>query len=129
MQVVDASCLVELVTDGEAAGRVRAALDAEDLFAAPHVVDVEVLGVVRRDHQRGILDRTEARLAIERLQAWPGERFGHTLLLPRAWELRDTVRGWDAMYVALAEVLDGRLVTLDERLASATGPRCRIVVP
>ncbi len=124
MQIVDASCLVELVTDGEAAGRVRDALDADDLFAAPHIVDVEVLGVVRRDHRRGVLDRTEARLAIERLQAWPGERFGHTLLLDRAWELRDTVRGWDAMYVALAEALAGRLITLDRRLAAATGPRC-----
>lgn len=129
MQIVDASCLVELVTDGEAAGRVRAALDPQDLFAAPHVIDVEVLGVVRRDHRRGLLDRTEARLAIERLQAWPGERFGHTLLLPRAWALRDTLRGWDAMYVALAEALDGRLVTLDQRLAAASGPRCPIVVP
>ena len=129
MQVVDASCLVELVTDGEAAPRVRAALNPEDLFAAPHVVEVEVLGVVRRDHQRGLLDRTESRIAIERLQAWPGERFGHTLLLPRAWELRDTIRGWDAMYVALAEALDGTLFTLDRRLAAASGPRCRIVVP
>ena len=129
MQIVDASCLVELVTDGEAARRVRRALDPEDLFAAPHIVDVEVLGVVRRDHRRGILDRTEARLALERLQAWPAERFGHTLLLGRAWELRDTVRGWDAMYVALAEALDGSLITLDRRLAAAAGPRCPIVVP
>jgi len=40
---------------------------------------------------------------VEDLAAWPGERFGHRLLLDRAWELRDAVRGWDAMYVALAE--------------------------
>ncbi|MEJ5256123.1 MAG: hypothetical protein WHS89_12305 [Acidimicrobiales bacterium] len=30
-----------------------------------------------------------------------------------------TSRGWDAFYVALAEVLDARLLTLDERLARA----------
>ena len=129
MQILDASCLVELVTDGDAAGRVRAALDPAGLFAAPHIVDVEVLGVVRRDHRRGLLDRTEARLALERLQAWPAERFGHTLLLDRAWQLRDAVRSWDAMYVALAEALGGTLVTLDRRLAAASGPRCPIVVP
>jgi predicted nucleic acid-binding protein len=47
----------------------------------------------------------------------------------RAWELRATVRGWDAMYVALAEVLDAALITTDRRLAAATGPRCRIDLP
>ena len=57
---------------------------------------------------------------------WPGERFGHRPLLARAWELRDTVRGWDAMYVALAEALDAVLVTTDDRLAATTGPTCTI---
>ena len=56
----------------------------------------------------------------------PGERFGHRALLERAWELRATVRGWDAMYVTLAEVLEVPLITLDGRLARATGPRCVI---
>jgi predicted nucleic acid-binding protein len=49
-------------------------------------------------------------------------------LLERAWELRDTVRSWDALYVALAEALDATLLTLDERLARADGPRCTIDV-
>jgi predicted nucleic acid-binding protein len=40
--------------------------------------------------------------------------------------LRHGVRGWDAAYVALAEILDATLVTLDRRLARATGLRCRI---
>ena len=89
-------------------------------------MDVEVFGVVRREHRRGRLDRTEAMQAIEDLEAWPGERCGHRLLLSRAWGLRDTVRGWDAMYVPLAEALDAVLVTTDRRLAAATGPTCRI---
>jgi len=38
------------------------------------------------------------------------------------------VRGWDAAYVALAEVLDATLLTLDRRLAEASGPRCRIEI-
>ena len=38
----------------------------------------------------------------------------------------DTVRGWDAMYVALAEALDAVLVTTDGRLAAASGATCRI---
>jgi predicted nucleic acid-binding protein len=72
------------------------------------------------------IDETTAVLAVEDLSLWPGERFGHRALLERAWELRATIRGWDAMYVALAEVLDAPLITLDGRLAKATGPHCLI---
>ncbi|MFN8173877.1 MAG: PIN domain-containing protein [Solirubrobacteraceae bacterium] len=126
MLVVDASCLCEVLIGTPGAEAVRDRLAAEEDQAAPHVVDVEVLGVVRREHMRGRLDRTAAAQAIEDLEAWPGERFGHRLLLARAWELRDTVRGPDAMYVALAEALDAVLLTTDRRLAAATGPRCEI---
>ncbi len=42
--------------------------------------------------------------------------------------MRDTVRGWDAMYVALAEALGAIFVTTDGRLAAATGPTCPIEV-
>ena len=38
----------------------------------------------------------------------------------------DTVRGWDAMYVALAEALGAVLLTTDRRFAAASGPTCRI---
>ena len=62
------------------------------------------------------------------LRDWPGERFDHRLLLDRAWDLRDNIRSWDALYVALAEVLGATLVTRDGRLASATGPVCAIEV-
>jgi predicted nucleic acid-binding protein len=101
-------------------------VDASCLCEAPHIVDVEVFGFLRREHLSGRLDRTAATQAVEDLAAWPGERFGHRLLLDRAWELRDTVRGWDAMYVALAEALDAALITTDRRLAAAVGPVCRI---
>ncbi len=128
MLIVDASCLYEALIGGAAEEEVNWRLAADPDHAAPHVVDVEVLGVVRREHMLGRLDRTEANQAIEDLEAWPGERFGHRLLLARAWELRETVRGWDAMYVALAEALDATLLTSDGRLASAAGPACRIEV-
>jgi len=128
MLVVDASCLYELVVGSEGAEAVRLRLAADVDHAAPHIVDVEVFGVVRREHLRGALDRTAAALAVEALAEWPGERFSHRPLLSRAWELRQTVRGWDAMYVALAEALDAPLLTTDARLAAAHGPTCRIEV-
>lgn len=128
MIVLDASCLYEVVIDTPRAEAVRERLAYEPEQAAPHILDVEVFSLIRRDYLAGTIDETLAALAIDDLRAWPGERFGHRALLERAWELRHGVRGWDAMYVALAEVLDGTLLTLDRRLAAATGPRCRIEV-
>jgi predicted nucleic acid-binding protein len=129
MLVVDASCLFEVVADTPRAGAIAARLAADVDQAAPHVIDVEVMRVVRAQYLRGRLDGTAARQAIADLRDWPGERFGHRWLLERAWQLRDSVRGWDAFYVALAEAFDATLLTMDERLARAHGPACRIDVP
>lgn len=128
MLVVDASVIVEVLVGGLDAAELRVRLGGDGEHAAPHVVDVEAFGVVRREFLGGRLERTAADQAIEDLAAWPAERFDHRLLQPRAWELRDTVRGWDAMYVALAEALGAVLLTRDERLARAVGPQCQIVV-
>jgi predicted nucleic acid-binding protein len=126
MLVVDASCLCEVLIGGPDAEAIRSRLVADPDQAAPHIVDVEVFGVIRREHLGGRLDRTEAAQAVEDLEGWPAERYGHRFLLARAWQLRTAVRGWDAMYVALAEALDATLMTRDRRLAAATGPTCHI---
>ncbi|MGH9304563.1 MAG: type II toxin-antitoxin system VapC family toxin [Acidimicrobiales bacterium] len=129
MLVVDASCLCEVLIGSECAEAVRERLAADIDQAAPHIIDVEVLGFIRREHLRGRLDPTAATQAVEDLHAWPGERFGHRSLLARAWELRDAVRSWDAMYVALAEGLEATLLTTDRRLGRCSGIACRVEVP
>jgi len=126
MLVVDASCVYEVVSSGPRSERIRSRIAREDGLAAPHLIDGEVLGIIRRDHLLGRLDLTAAMQAVRDLSAWPGERFGHLSLLDRAWQLRSSVRTWDALYVALAEALDAPLLTLDGRLARAPGPRCRV---
>ena len=128
MLIVDASCLYEVLADAERSERVRDRLAADPDQGAPHVIDVEVLSIVRRDRMLGRLDATAALQAVEDLRDWPGERFGHRGLLERAWELQETVRAWDAVYVALAEALGATLVTLDARLARASGLGCPIEV-
>ncbi len=125
MLVIDASCLYEVVADAERSEEVRQRMSA-DTDQAPHIVDVEVLGVIRQHHLRGLLDRTAASQAVDDLRDWPGDRYAHRALLGRAWELRATVRSWDAMYVALAEALGATLLTLDSRLAATDGPRCPV---
>ena len=129
MLVVDASALFEVVADAPAAERVRMLMVDDGDLVAPHLVDAEVLSVIQAHHRRGFLDDTAAAQAVHDLQSWPGERWAHGPLLARAWELRANVRGYDAMYVALAEVLGARLLTLDARLQRATGPQCEIIVP
>ena len=129
MLVVDASCLAEVVLAGPDAEPVRGRLAEDPQQAAPHLVDAEVLGVLRRAHLRGELDQTAARQAIEDLESWPATRVDHRPLLERAWQLRGELSAPDALYVALAEALDATLLTLDRRLARAEGPRCRVDVP
>lgn len=126
MLVVDASCLFDVVAATPGADVVRAILREDDDQAAPHLVDAEVLGVIRKHHELGRLDDTAAHQAVMDLRDWPGERFGHRSLLDRAWQLRATVRASDALYVALAEAMDAPLLTADARLAAAAGPRCEI---
>lgn len=128
MLVVDASCVAEVVLAGPDAEPVRGRLAEDPDQAAPHLVDAEVLGVVRRAHLRGALDGTAARHAIEDLQSWPATRVDHRPLLERAWQLRNSVSAPDALYVALAEALNVALLTLDQRLARAEGPRCKFEV-
>ncbi len=48
-------------------------------------------------------------------------RYRHEILLPRLWELRENLTAYDGAYVALAELLDAPLLTLDGRLARSPG--------
>jgi predicted nucleic acid-binding protein len=54
---------------------------------------------------------------------------GYASVADRVWELRRTVTAYDACYVALAELLDAPLATLDVRLARAPGLRCQVITP
>ena len=128
MLVVDASCLYEVVADTASAEMVRRRLALDQDHAAPELVDAEVLSVIRRDLSLARLDPTAAHQAVEDLRAWPGERFGHRSLLERAWELRDRVRTWDGLYVALAEALGATFITRNGRLGRVGGLDCPIEV-
>ena len=129
MLVVDASALFEVVADTPAAERIRDRLARDLDHAAPHLVDAEVLCVIQTHHRLGRLDTTAASQAVDDLRAWPGERWSHRALLDRAWQLRANVRGYDALYVALAEALGATLITLDKRLTTAPGVRCPVDIP
>lgn len=130
MIVTDASAVVlALGQDGPAGEAARERLN-EGGLVAPELLDLEVVSAWRRHEAAGRLDPKRAALARADLQALPAERVSHRLLMERCWELRANVTVYDAVYVALAELLDAPLVTADRKLANTPGIRCRIeVVP
>ena len=128
MLVVDASVLVvALADDGADGDSARAALRRTAL-AAPELIDLGVLSVLRRQLSNGRLDPRRAELALVDLSELRLERAPHRPLLPRCWEPRHDITPYDAAYVALAEALEVELLTADRRLASAPGVRCTITL-
>ncbi len=75
---------------------------------------------------KGRLDPERARRALRELVGLAMDRYPHTALLDRIWELRHNVTPYDATYVALAEYLAAPLLTADLRLANAPGIRCSV---
>jgi predicted nucleic acid-binding protein len=127
MIVLDASAVLELVlvTDAGQLVRERIAPPSETLHA-PHLIDLEVLQVLRRYCSSGVLEPERAKLALEDFRALDLERYGHEPMLDRIWQLRDNMTGYDAAYVALAEALSAPLLTCDARLANAPGHRANV---
>ena len=129
MIVLDASALVELILDTPA-GRLIAAriADAAEGLHTPHLADVEVLQALRRYVREGEIDSDEATVAIEDFRALDLRRHAHESLLNRVWELRDNLTAYDAVYVALAEILDAVLLTCNGPLSRAAGMSVRVAL-
>ena len=127
MIVVDASAVLEALLRTPAAGAVEKRLfEPSQTLHAPHLLDVEVAQVVRRYAANGEIDADRGRLALDDLADLPLRRYPHNFLLPRVWDLRNNFTAYDAIYVALAEVLDAPLLTRDKRLAASPGHHARI---
>jgi predicted nucleic acid-binding protein len=127
--VVDASVLASVVGDDTAVGRrcrgeVRTAGDV----AAPDLVDVETVAVLRKRWLGGTISDRRFATAIADLEAIALDRYPTLPLMRRAYELRANVTAYDAAYIALAEILGCELLTGDERLAQAPGPQCPVRV-
>lgn len=119
MIVVDASAILEVLLGTPAGLRVMERLFAPaETLHAPHLLDLEVVQVLRRYTFAGELSPTRGLEALEDLAELPITRYPHDLLVPRIWELRGNLTAYDAAYVALAEALTAPLVTRDAALAS-----------
>ena len=128
MIVVDASALLEMLLrtpKGDTVERRLFATDAGPLCAS-HLLDIEVVQVLRRLSGAGRIPEARAREALLDLADLPLVRYPHDPLLDRMWQLRANFTAYDAAYVALAESLPAPLLTCDKKLARAGGNRARI---
>ncbi|MDH4305850.1 MAG: type II toxin-antitoxin system VapC family toxin [Acidimicrobiia bacterium] len=126
MLVVDASVIAPVVADAGPDGvRFRQRLHSEQV-AAPDLLRVEVVSVIRRQLHFGNLDVTQAEQAVTDLLDLPITVYPTAPLLLRCWQLRDNLTAYDACYIALAETLGSSLLSADARLSRAPGTRCAI---
>lgn len=127
MIVLDASAVLELLLSTERGERIaRRVADPALALHVPHLLDLEVTQALRRYVRDGDLPPAAAEEAILNLRALDLDRHAHEPLLERVWTLRQNLTAYDAVYVALAEVLDAVLVTCDGALARVPGGRARV---
>lgn len=124
MNIVDAGVVVELLAGGLSPDSL-----GEEELGAPHLIDSEVLHVLRSLVRRHALTTEQGTRALHGFGAMILDRYPADWLRPRMWELRDNLSGYDATYVALTEQIGATaLLTTDARLATAPDLRCRVEV-
>jgi predicted nucleic acid-binding protein len=124
--VVDTSAIVAALVERPQPASLVERLGADGDLHAPHLIDVEIVHVLRRLARRGELPQPRAAAALEDYGELAIVRYPHIMLLERMWELRDNLTAYDAAFVALGEALGVPLITADERLASAAGHRAKV---
>jgi predicted nucleic acid-binding protein len=127
--VCDASAVVAVLLDSGSDGQWATAQLAEaDLFA-PTLLPYECTNVIRRAEFSRAIGADQAAQAHADLLDLAVELWPHDVLATRVWELRANLSGYDAAYVALAEILAAPLVTLDQRILRAPGITCSVSAP
>ena len=129
MIVLDASAAVEWLLVRDAAAAVADRFRDPDIAVhAPSLLGVEVAAALRGLVLARQTTSDRASMALSDLTSADITLHDPTPLLQRAWDLRNNLTPYDAVYVALAEVLDATLVTTDARIARAPGVRAEVDV-
>ena len=127
MIVLDASVVVELLTNGPWADSLRRDLAGRsEPFIVPHLLDVEAVSALRGLVAGRRIDSHRSEQVLTELAALPARPYAHTPLVGRIWELRHNFTAYDAVYIALAEATDSVLYTCDAKLRK--GHRAQVVV-
>jgi predicted nucleic acid-binding protein len=114
--VIDASAMVEALIGQDADAELLDGLAGE--VHAPHLLDVEVLSVLRGLVIGRKLKDDAAEVGREDYFGFTIERHEAQPLADRVWDLRHRFTTYDACYLALAEALSVPLHTCDRKLDS-----------
>jgi predicted nucleic acid-binding protein len=125
--VLDASAAIDWLLRTKAGQRIEERIYARnESLHAPYLLDLEVTQVLRRMVYRREIPDWRADEAITDLLRLRVVLYPHRPLVRRIWQMRQNLTAYDAAYVALAEKLNATLITLDARLASASGHQANI---
>lgn len=126
----DSSILVAVLVDGGPAGQwATGVLEGAGELMAPHLAMFEAANILRRHQLAQLISGDQAAQAHADLLDLPLQLWPYELLAARSWRLRDNMTIYDAAYVALAEMTATPLATLDQRIATAPGTRCPVLIP
>lgn len=127
MIVLDTSAAIELLLALPLSGRVFDEIDQHQWqIAAPQLLIVEVLQVLRRRVAAGVTPLSHAEQAREVLHELNIRYYDHGLLEQRIWQLRENLSAYDAAFISLAEATGAPLLTSDKGLAKAPGHRANV---
>ncbi|MEW5917166.1 MAG: type II toxin-antitoxin system VapC family toxin [Gemmatimonadota bacterium] len=127
--VADASVMVDLML-----GNIRESVlarvlkDPEYDLHIPALCDVEILEAMRVELVSGRVGPHYALEVLDIYRQLPLTRHEHIGLMPRALGLRHNFTAYDAMYVALAELLEAQFLTADQSLARAVAAHTHVRV-
>lgn len=128
--VLDASVVLDLILNRQPqAAAIAKVLQQAEVLAAPQLLDVEVISVLRRLMEREELSQRRAEQAVTDYLDLPVQRYAQAPLLKRVLALEHpSLSGSDALYLVLAEVLEATLLTGNEVLSSRTDSRAKVQV-
>ena len=127
MIVLDASAAIDWLLQTPSGRRIEQRIYTQnESLHCPHLMDLEVVQVLRRLVRESTISVHRAQQAIDDLLDLKITRYPHFIFLPRLWHYRHNFSAHDAAYVALAEELDATLITRDSKLASSLGRAARV---
>lgn len=128
MIVADASAIMEmLLGTGKGLQVERRVFSAHETLHEPHLLDLEVLQVIRRHLLLNYIDLVRAQQALDDFRNLKFKRYAHDVFQSRIWSLRNNFTAYDASYVALAEEIGARLVTCDRKMVSGHNAKVELI--